>query len=75
MGFGAEIHNAHERLSDNILRQLRPEDLLKYGLIPEFVGRLPVMVALDPLDESALVSILSETRWSSSTSGSWSWTA
>ena len=62
MGFGAEIHNAHERLSDNILRQLRPEDLLKYGLIPEFVGRLPVMVALDPLDESALVSILSEPK-------------
>ena len=62
MGFGAEIHNAHERLSDNILRQMRPEDLLKFGLIPEFVGRLPVMVALDPLDEQALVRILSEPK-------------
>ena len=62
MGFGAEIHNAHERLSDNILKQMRPEDLLKFGLIPEFVGRLPVMVALDPLDETALVRILSEPK-------------
>ena len=62
MGFGAEIHNAHERLSDNVLRQMRPEDLLKFGLIPEFVGRLPVMVALDPLDEQALVRILSEPK-------------
>ena len=62
MGFGAEIHNAHERLSDNILKQMRPEDLLKFGLIPEFVGRLPVMVALDPLDEAALVRILSEPK-------------
>lgn len=62
MGFGAEIHNAHERLKDNILREMRPEDLLKFGLIPEFVGRLPVMVALDPLDEQALINILSEPK-------------
>ena len=62
MGFGAEIHNANERLSDNILKQMRPEDLLKFGLIPEFVGRLPVMVGLDPLDEKALVRILSEPK-------------
>ncbi len=62
MGFGAEIHNAHERLGDNILKQMRPEDLLKFGLIPEFVGRLPVMVGLDPLDEKALVRILSEPK-------------
>ena len=41
---------------------MRPEDLLKFGLIPEFVGRLPVMVALDPLDETALVRILSEPK-------------
>ena len=41
---------------------MRPEDLLKFGLIPEFVGRLPVMVALDPLDEQALVRILSEPK-------------
>ena len=58
MGFGAEIKSHEERLNDNILRELRPEDMLKYGLIPEFVGRLPVMVALDPLDEEALVNIL-----------------
>ena len=45
-----------------ILRQMRPEDLLKFGLIPEFVGRLPVTVTLDALDEAALVKILTEPR-------------
>ena len=45
-----------------ILRQMRPEDLMKFGLIPEFVGRLPVTVTLDALDEDALVQILTEPR-------------
>jgi ATP-dependent Clp protease ATP-binding subunit ClpX len=45
-----------------ILRQIMPEDLLKYGLIPEFVGRLPIVVALDALDEEALVRILTEPK-------------
>ncbi|NLJ24284.1 MAG: ATP-dependent Clp protease ATP-binding subunit ClpX, partial [Firmicutes bacterium] len=45
-----------------ILRQVMPEDLLKYGLIPEFIGRLPIVVALDALDEKALVRILKEPR-------------
>ncbi|HAH97036.1 MAG TPA: ATP-dependent Clp protease ATP-binding subunit ClpX, partial [Firmicutes bacterium] len=46
----------------DILRMIMPEDLLKFGLIPEFVGRLPVVVSLDALDEEALVKILTEPR-------------
>jgi ATP-dependent Clp protease ATP-binding subunit ClpX len=45
-----------------VLHQIRPEDLMKYGMIPEFVGRLPIVVTLDPLDEEALVKILTEPR-------------
>lgn len=62
MGFGAELRSSNERASEEIMSQLRPEDLLKFGLIPEFVGRLPVMVALSQLDESALTRILTEPR-------------
>ena len=62
MGFGAEIRGKSERTSDEIMAQLQPEDLLKFGLIPEFVGRLPVIVTLSPLDEEALVKILTEPK-------------
>jgi ATP-dependent Clp protease ATP-binding subunit ClpX len=62
MGFGAEIKLKEEENVGNLLKSLQPEDLLKYGLIPEFVGRLPVMVTLEELDEKALVKILTEPR-------------
>ncbi|NLW45946.1 MAG: ATP-dependent Clp protease ATP-binding subunit ClpX [Firmicutes bacterium] len=62
MGFGAEIKPKSEKPLGEILRQIMPEDLLKYGLIPEFVGRLPIVVALDALDEKALVRILNEPK-------------
>jgi len=62
MGFGAEIKALREQRIGDILRGILPEDLLKYGLIPEFVGRLPVIVTLDMLDEEALVRILTEPR-------------
>ncbi|HHW15201.1 MAG TPA: ATP-dependent Clp protease ATP-binding subunit ClpX [Firmicutes bacterium] len=62
LGFGAEIKSRQEKPIGEILRQIMPEDLLKFGLIPEFVGRLPVVVTLDPLDEEALVRILTEPR-------------
>ncbi len=62
LGFGADPQGRKEQNVGEILRQLRPEDLLKFGLIPEFVGRLPVNVTLDALDEDALVRILKEPR-------------
>lgn len=62
MGFGAEIKARREQKIGEILRRILPEDLLKYGLIPEFVGRLPIIVTLDALDEDALVRILTEPR-------------
>jgi ATP-dependent Clp protease ATP-binding subunit ClpX len=62
LGFGAEIKSKVEKPVGEILRQILPEDLLKYGLIPEFVGRLPIVVALDALDETALVQILTEPK-------------
>ncbi|MCL6611962.1 MAG: ATP-dependent Clp protease ATP-binding subunit ClpX [Peptococcaceae bacterium] len=62
MGFGAEIHTHKEKKIGDILKHILPEDLLKYGLIPEFVGRLPIIVTLDALDEDALVRILTEPR-------------
>ncbi|TCL68528.1 ATP-dependent Clp protease ATP-binding subunit ClpX [Hydrogenispora ethanolica] len=62
LGFGAEIKSKVEKPVGEILRQILPEDLLKYGLIPEFVGRLPIVVALDALDEAALVQILTEPK-------------
>ena len=55
MGFDAEIQDKDERLSSEILKEIRPTDLVKYGLIPEFVGRLPVLATLEDLDEDALV--------------------
>jgi ATP-dependent Clp protease ATP-binding subunit ClpX len=62
MGFGAEIKPKQEMRIGDILAQILPEDLLRYGLIPEFVGRLPIIVTLDALDEEALVRILTEPR-------------
>jgi ATP-dependent Clp protease ATP-binding subunit ClpX len=62
VGFGAELYNRDNPEMNRILSQIRPEDLLKYGLIPEFVGRLPIVVTLDQLDEEALVKILTEPR-------------
>lgn len=58
LGFGAQIQSRTEKKIGEVLKELLPEDLLKIGLIPEFVGRLPVVVTLDALDEDALVSIL-----------------
>ena len=62
IGFGAEIQSKEEKQIGKLLKELQPEDLLKYGLIPEFVGRLSVIVTLDELDEEALVRILTEPR-------------
>jgi len=63
MGFGAEIRSAKDEQNvGEILAHCQPEDLLKFGLIPEFVGRLPIIATLDELDEDALVRILKEPR-------------
>ncbi|MBQ2818543.1 MAG: ATP-dependent Clp protease ATP-binding subunit ClpX [Clostridia bacterium] len=62
MGFGAEIKTREEKDVGEILRQIQAEDLLKFGLIPEFVGRLPVVVTLNQLDETALVNILTQPK-------------
>lgn len=62
MGFGAEIKTKKEKDPHQLLRHILPEDLLKFGLIPEFVGRLPIIVTLQALDEGALVKILTEPK-------------
>ena len=62
MGFGAEIKSKQNLDIGELLKKLQSEDLLKYGLIPEFVGRLPVIVTLDALDEEALIKILTEPK-------------
>ncbi|HEY8498927.1 MAG TPA: ATP-dependent Clp protease ATP-binding subunit ClpX [Limnochordales bacterium] len=62
MGFGATIQRKEERQIGEILRQVMPEDLLKFGLIPEFIGRLPIVVALDALTEEEMVRILVEPK-------------
>ena len=62
MGFGAEVRSKEKKQIGELLKQILPEDLLKFGLIPEFVGRLPVVVTLDALDEDALVRILLEPK-------------
>jgi len=62
MGFGAEVKTREKKNIGEVLRQIMPEDLLKFGLIPEFVGRLPVVVTLDALDEAALIRILVEPK-------------
>jgi ATP-dependent Clp protease ATP-binding subunit ClpX len=62
IGFGADVRGPDERTTGEVLREVEPEDLLKFGLIPEFVGRLPVLATLNDLDESALVDILSKPK-------------
>ena len=62
LGFGAEIKSKQDKKIGEILSRILPEDLLKYGLIPEFVGRMPIIVTLDALDEEALMRILVEPR-------------
>ncbi len=62
MGFGAEVRGPEERRTGEVLRAVEPEDLLKFGLIPEFVGRVPVLATLDDLDEESLVRILTEPK-------------
>ena len=62
LGFGAEFHGTKEKRIGNVLSHAEPEDLIKYGLIPEFVGRMPVVALLAELDEAALVKILTEPK-------------
>jgi ATP-dependent Clp protease ATP-binding subunit ClpX len=62
IGFGADVKDEDERKVGELFQELEPEDLLKFGLIPEFVGRLPVIATLQDLDEDALVQILSEPK-------------
>jgi len=62
IGFGADVRSDDDRQTGEILRDVEPEDLLKFGLIPEFVGRLPVLATLDDLDESALIEILTKPK-------------
>ena len=62
LGFGAEVQSQRDPARTDALKDVRPEDLTKYGLIPEFVGRLPILVTLDGLDEDALVRILQEPK-------------
>ena len=62
IGFGADVVGPDERQTGEILRDVEPEDLLKFGLIPEFIGRLPVIATLEDLDEEALVEILSRPK-------------
>ena len=62
MGFGADVRDIDERGVGEIFKQLEPEDLLKFGLLPEFVGRLPVLATLEDLDKDALVTILTQPK-------------
>jgi ATP-dependent Clp protease ATP-binding subunit ClpX len=62
IGFGADVRGPDDRRAGELLREVEPEDLLKFGLIPEFVGRLPVVATLEDLDEEALVKILTEPK-------------
>ncbi|HEU5455105.1 MAG TPA: ATP-dependent Clp protease ATP-binding subunit ClpX, partial [Nocardioides sp.] len=62
LGFTAEVRGAAERDADDLLAQVRPEDLTKFGLIPEFIGRLPLIASVSKLDNEALVQILTEPR-------------
>lgn len=62
MGFGADIQTKEEHSMESLLRDIIPTDLQKFGLIPELIGRLPVLVTLNPLDEEAMVHILTEPK-------------
>lgn len=62
IGFGAEVKSQKAERTGSVLKKVEPEDLLKYGFIPEFIGRLPVVALIDDLDESALIKILTEPK-------------
>ncbi len=62
IGFGAKVQDYKERSLSEIMKQLEPEDLIKYGLIPEFIGRMPIIATLNDLDEKSLVKILKEPK-------------
>lgn len=62
IGFGAHVESAEERKNKNFLKDVEPEDLVKFGIIPELIGRLPVITTLQELDEDALVKILTEPK-------------
>ena len=62
IGFGADVRSPDDRATGEVLREIEPEDLLKFGLIPEFVGRLPVIATLEDLSEDALVQILTRPK-------------
>ncbi|WP_425989739.1 ATP-dependent Clp protease ATP-binding subunit ClpX [Brevundimonas sp. TWP2-3-2] len=62
IGFGAKVSNVDERRTGDILKGVEPDDLMRFGLIPEFIGRLPVLATLEDLDEEALVTILTEPK-------------
>jgi ATP-dependent Clp protease ATP-binding subunit ClpX len=62
IGFGAKVKNYKEQPLSEIMKMLEPEDLIKYGLIPEFIGRMPIIATLDDLDEKSLVKILNEPK-------------
>jgi ATP-dependent Clp protease ATP-binding subunit ClpX len=62
LGFGADVKGAAEKTTGELLVEVQPEDLLRFGMIPEFVGRLPVLATLEELDEQALVRILREPK-------------
>jgi ATP-dependent Clp protease ATP-binding subunit ClpX len=62
LGFGADIQSKKQRNLTELLKHVEPEDLLKFGMIPEFIGRLPIITALEELDEGALVNILSQPK-------------
>jgi len=62
IGFGAEVRSVDDKKTGEIIKTLEPEDLLKYGLIPEFIGRMPIVATLEDLDEQSLVKILKEPK-------------
>ena len=62
MGFGSEVKGKEDEQTDRLLAKIEPHDLMKFGLIPELIGRLPVVTVLDPLDEDALVRVLTEPK-------------
>ena len=62
IGFGAKVKHFQDQTSDELIKSLEPEDLIKYGLIPEFVGRMPILATLEELDEKSLVKILNEPK-------------
>ena len=62
IGFGAEVRSTDDKRTGEVIKTLEPEDLLKYGLIPEFIGRMPIVATLEDLDEQSLVKILKEPK-------------